>query len=151
VEEVPHFIDAHRPILVGIHCLEDAGVSGLKLLQGHGSVAIAIHQRKNYAHRKRPHHTSLSYGVPHRALSRHVVPAHALAQTLSHHSVAAYSGFALIHAVLLRLLKLLHVCGVGIVLGAGDYTAANENGCGGCYQEKMPFHRSLLYGYRTGR
>jgi hypothetical protein len=67
-----------------------------------------------------------------------------LPHALPHHSVAACAGFALIHAVLLRLLKLLHVCGVGIVLSVSDYTAANENGCGGCYQEKMPFHQSLL-------
>jgi hypothetical protein len=131
MEEVAHLLHADRAVLVRIHRFEDAFVSCLKLLQGDGSIAIAVHQRKNDAHGERPRHASLPHGVLHPALSPSIVPAHALPHALPYHPVAACTGFALVHRVLLRLFQLLHVRGIGIVLGDGGYAAAHQNGCGG--------------------
>jgi hypothetical protein len=147
MEEVVHFLHADRTIFVGVHRFKDAFVSRLKLLQGDGSVTIAIHQREDDAHGERLHHTSLSHGVP-QPLSHHFIPSHALPHAMPHPSVPIrIRACILVHGVLLRLLQQLDVWGFGIILSAGGYTAANQNGCGCCYHEKMPFHRSLLYGY----
>jgi hypothetical protein len=151
MEEVPHLLHADRAIFVSVHRFEDAFVGCLKLLQGDSSVTVAIHQRKNDAHGERPHHTSLPHEVPHRALSRHIVPAHTLPQAMPHHPMATGTGFALIRGALLRLLQLLHVGGVRIILSPGDYSATGQNGYGGRDQEKMLSHVCLLGGYRIYR
>jgi hypothetical protein len=147
VEEVPHLLHADRAIL-GVHRFEDTFVSRLKLRQRDGSIAIAIHQRKNDAHGERLHHASLSYGMPHHALSHHFVPPHALPHALPHPSVSTWAVvLVLIDGILLRLLQLLDVWAIGIVFGGGGYIAADQNGRGGRDHEKMAFHRYLLYGY----
>jgi hypothetical protein len=45
---------------------------------------------------------------------------------MPHHRAATCTGFALVHRVLSRLVRLQHVWGIGIILGDGGYTAADQ-------------------------
>jgi hypothetical protein len=45
-----HFLKGNGAIVVGIHCLEYALVSRLKLLQRELPVSVSVHQTENYSH-----------------------------------------------------------------------------------------------------
>jgi hypothetical protein len=154
MEEVVHFLHADRTIFVGVHRFEDAFVSSLKLLQGDGSVTIAIHQREDDAHGERLHHTSLSHGVPHQVLAHHIVPAHALPHAMPQHSMPIrIAVFSLVDGVLLRLLHLLHgwVIVVAVLLSVRRKSAEGQNECSSNYHEKVSLHGYLHWRHRICR
>ena len=74
-----HFLKGNGAIVVGIHRLEYALVSRLKLLQRELPVSVSVHQTENYSHH---HRTSDA-----RAASIPVL----MPETMSHHSVARHS------------------------------------------------------------